>query len=49
MVEDFVAVSHGIAGRMLRHIYGGEPLHGPAPPQDAVFQLVSGRIERLTA
>jgi len=42
-----LVVCHGIAGRMLRHLYGGEPIHGPPPPQDSVFRLVEGRIERL--
>jgi probable phosphoglycerate mutase len=44
----YVAVSHGVAGKMLRHLYAGEPLHGATPPQDSVFRLVAGRIERLT-
>lgn len=42
-----VVVSHGIAGRMLRHLYAAEPLTGPMPEQDAVFVLAGGRIERL--
>lgn len=40
-----LVVSHGIAGRMLRHLYAGEPVHGAPPPQDIVFRLVGGRIE----
>ena len=42
-----LVVSHGIAGRMLRHLYAGEPLQGVPPPQDSVFRLRGGRIEHL--
>ncbi len=42
-----VVVSHGIAGRMLRHLYTGELLHSEPPPQDAVFRLSAGQIERI--
>ena len=42
-----LVVSHGIAGRMLRHLYAGEPLQGLPPPQDSVFRLRGGRIEHL--
>jgi probable phosphoglycerate mutase len=42
-----VVVSHGVAGKMLRHLYAGEPVQGATPPQDSVFMLVDGRIERL--
>lgn len=46
-----VVVSHGITGRVLRALYEGS---GPEamwtaapPPQDAVFRLYGGRVERL--
>jgi probable phosphoglycerate mutase len=42
-----VVVSHGIAGRMLRQLYAGEPDHGRPPAQDSVFQLSEGRISNL--
>jgi len=42
-----LVVSHGITGRMLRHLYSGEPLQGAPPPQDSVFRLTGGRIEHL--
>ena len=42
-----LVVSHGIAGRMLRHLYAGEPLQGVPPAQDSVFRLRGGRIEHL--
>ncbi len=44
-----IAVSHGVAGRVLRGLYAGldpaEALKLPAP-QDAIFRLAGGRIER---
>jgi broad specificity phosphatase PhoE len=45
-----VAVSHGVSGRVLRGLYAG--LSRPAMlelpvPQDAVFRLAEGRIERI--
>jgi probable phosphoglycerate mutase len=43
-----LVVSHGIAGRMLRHLYAGEPLQGQPPPQDSVFRLANGRIEPVS-
>lgn len=42
-----LVVSHGITGRMVRHLYAGESLHGAPPPQDSVFRLSGGRIEHL--
>lgn len=45
-----VAVSHGMAGRVLRGLYAGldrdETLKQDVP-QDAVFRLAGGRIERI--
>ena len=45
-----IAVSHGVAGRVLRGLYGGldpeEALTLPAP-QDAIFRLADGRIEQI--
>ena len=45
-----VAVSHGMAGRVLRGLYAGlsrqAMLELPVPP-DAVFRLSHGRIERI--
>ena len=43
-----LVICHGISGRMLRHLYAAEPLDGPPPPQDSVFRLVGGKLERLT-
>jgi len=48
--DNVIAVSHGLAGRVLRGLYLGMPrarmlrLDGP---QDAVFRLDSGRIQRI--
>jgi probable phosphoglycerate mutase len=46
-----IVVSHGIAGRILRHLYAQEPLEQlwttPAPPQDAVFRLHGRLVERI--
>lgn len=48
--EGLVLVSHGVAGRVLRGIYAGlsrdETLAQEAP-QDALFRLRSGAVERL--
>jgi broad specificity phosphatase PhoE len=45
-----IAVSHGVAGRVLRGLYAGmdagEALNLEAP-QDAIFRLADGRIERI--
>ncbi|MDO8296826.1 MAG: histidine phosphatase family protein [Caulobacter sp.] len=45
-----VAVSHGVAGRVLRGLYAGldrdEALKQDVP-QDAVFHLAEGRVERI--
>ena len=45
-----IAVSHGVAGRVLRGLYVGmdpaEALRQDAP-QDALFRLAGGRIERI--
>lgn len=45
-----VAVSHGMAGRVLRGLYGGfsrQAMLELDVPQDAVFRLHEGRIERF--
>lgn len=45
-----VAVSHGMAGRVLRGLYGGYSRQAMLEldvPQDAVFRLSEGRIERI--
>jgi probable phosphoglycerate mutase len=45
-----IAVSHGMTGRVLRGVYAGLPaehLLGLGAPQDAVFRLRAGRIERI--
>ncbi|MFA5503397.1 MAG: histidine phosphatase family protein, partial [Bacilli bacterium] len=45
-----VAVSHGMAGRVLRGLYGGlsrQAMLELDVPQDAVFRLADGRIERI--
>lgn len=45
-----IAVSHGVAGRVLRGVYGGltrEATVSQEVPQDAVFRLMGGRIERF--
>lgn len=45
-----VAVSHGMAGRVLRGLYGGlsrQAMLELDVPQDAVFRLADGRIERV--
>lgn len=48
--EKLVVVSHGVAGRVLRGLHLGmdpdEALEGDAP-QDAVFHLTPGSIERI--
>lgn len=48
--EKVIAISHGVAGRVLRGLYGGrdpvEALSGDSP-QDAVFRLGGGTIERI--
>lgn len=48
--EPRVAVSHGVAGRIIRGLYAGldrdEALKLDVP-QDAVFRLAEGRIERI--
>ncbi|RAK59014.1 histidine phosphatase family protein [Phenylobacterium hankyongense] len=45
-----IAVSHGVAGRVLRGVYGhlppGETV-GQDVPQDAVFRLIDGNIHRI--
>jgi probable phosphoglycerate mutase len=43
-----LVVCHGIAGRMLRHLYAAEPLDGLLPPQDTVFHLTGGQIRHLS-
>jgi len=45
-----IAVSHGVAGRVLRGVYGDLPegvVPGQDVPQDAVFRLHRGEIERI--
>lgn len=45
-----VAVSHGMTGRVLRGLYGGfsrQAMLELEVPQDAVFRLAGGRIERI--
>jgi probable phosphoglycerate mutase len=46
-----IVVSHGIAGRILRHLYAQAPAEelwtSASPPQDAVFRLWEGRIGRI--
>ncbi len=45
-----IAVSHGVAGRVLRGVYGDLPpgiVPGQDVPQDAVYALSGGRIERI--
>jgi len=45
-----VAVSHGVTGRVLRGVYVGlsrDEAVAQEVPQDAVFRLVDGRIERI--
>lgn len=48
--QPLVAVSHGVAGRVIRGLYAGldrdESLKLDVP-QDAVFRLAEGRIERI--
>lgn len=47
-----IAISHGLAGRLLRGVYTGLDRDAALEldiPQDAVFQLKSGTIERITA
>jgi broad specificity phosphatase PhoE len=46
-----VAVSHGLAGRLLRGLYLGLPREEALAlpvPQDAIFKLAGGTIETLT-
>jgi probable phosphoglycerate mutase len=45
-----IAVSHGVAGRLLRGVYAGlgrEQTLNQDVPQDAVFRLAGRRIDRL--
>lgn len=45
-----IAVSHGVAGRLLRGVYLGLGRHETLlqdVPQDAVFRLAGGRVERF--
>ena len=46
-----IVVSHGVAGRVLRGLYAGLPkaevLTPPSPPQDTIFRLREGRVERI--
>ena len=45
-----VVVSHGVTGRVLRGLYAGLPkteVLTLSTPQDAVFRLADGRIERI--
>jgi broad specificity phosphatase PhoE len=45
-----IAVSHGVAGRVLRGLYAGMDAREAlklAAPQDAIFRLAGGRIERI--
>ena len=43
-----IVVSHGAAGQRLRQIYAGASDDtGEAPPQDAVFRLHRGTVERI--
>ncbi|MGE5545886.1 MAG: histidine phosphatase family protein [Solirubrobacterales bacterium] len=48
--EKIVAVSHGVAGKVMRGLYAGldpvDALSGDSP-QDAVFVLAGGRVERI--
>lgn len=47
---DLIVVSHGVAGRVLRGLYAGTPVVEAlqfAVPQDAIFRLHQGQIERL--
>ena len=48
--DKLVVVSHGIAGRILRGLVLGQPADaamGGDSPQDAVFVLSQGRVERV--
>lgn len=48
--DRLVVVSHGVAGKMLRGLYAGlDPAEALAAdsPQDAVFRLAAGRVERI--
>jgi probable phosphoglycerate mutase len=45
-----IVVSHGVSGRVLRALYAGvdwEQAVLMAAPQDAIFRLAEGRIERI--
>lgn len=45
-----IAVSHGVAGRVLRGVYAGlnrEETVTQEVPQDAVFRLAGGQVERI--
>ena len=48
-----IVVSHGIAGRVVRHLYARTSTEqlwtAPSPPQDAVFRLYGGVAERVDA
>jgi broad specificity phosphatase PhoE len=48
--DKVVVVTHGVAGKVLRSLYGGlDPVETLAEdsPQDALFRLHQGRVERL--
>jgi len=50
LTTPLVAVSHGVTGRMLRGLYAGldrETALKQDVPQDAVFRLSGGRVERI--
>ncbi len=42
-----IVVSHGVAGSVLRELYGGGPAEQTRPPQDAVFLLYGGVVGRV--
>jgi probable phosphoglycerate mutase len=45
-----IVVSHGIAGRFLRGVYAGlsrEAVLAQDVPQDAIYRLQAGQIDRL--
>lgn len=42
-----IVVSHGVAGRMLRHLYCGVATDHSSPPQDSVFLLHQGVVGRI--
>jgi len=48
--KPLIAVSHGVAGRLLRGAYAGLPreaVMAQSIPQDAVFRLSNGQIDRF--